>query len=1200
MRIRPLLIIAAALFLPVLIPEVARAQPCDQCPSCKAAPAPGLPENCTDRTACLARCTVSSVAANLDEARQKAIERLQRDESAAIEAIGAEVTVQTAALNQRGTVTRGAMEQALQTAADGVRAGIDAEVAAAKASREKAARTIIRQVAETRMCFKSALPAKVAAAYGSAATWFETSAGRIGAEGRNNAVQALSSGLSSSRAEAANAVSQITSRLSTLSAPADDVRSKAADIRSDLGGLTDPNTLLGYARDGFQGLRDAGAAGVAAVRDAGDLADAELRRLGNGAAARAQSAARQWTERARAAIAAAAEDTLLRDVPTLAGLRKQIRDAGVSSARLMGCICSTMDVIPPRESKQFDWRLDAVCVRPSREAPYEVALKDYLSRRSSGKRFDASVYARAAKHVRTMPVANLKRAAKRPSTSPGTIRSALSVSGSWEFVGPKNLDVPYQQYYGAGKVSGRVNAVAYDPANPSVLYAGSAGGGLWRSKDRGATWQPLSDARRLPDGTMTQGWPDLQVSAIAVSPSDSNTVYAGLGDFPGNRTFRGTGGGIMKTTDGGLTWQILGTSQFGSPPTTLSSTSSLFAVSDILIDPQNSEIVIATTGRPNNAQGQVWRSTTGGSSWDRATLTTTGGLAPRAQWSGAAMGALDPTTNSRSYYVAGTRSVPASPPAPAPPSPVAIILRSDDQGATWTAMTPPTTGSETVFSVAASPTDPNTVYGLLPGSNTIWRSGDRGVTWTNISANFPAPAENWKQLGYNYTIECGRREGKDFLYVGLIDLLASPDGGSTWTSLGGPSYSSESLIHNDQHAVAVHPTDPNQFLVGNDGGVYAGTLDSSHATTLDDFPALFARFQSLNANLGITEFYTLAVHPADPKIMLGGTQDNATPVSVGDLSSWRNKGGGDGGGVAISPVRPNIQYATSQGWSGTPASGLPPAAFITLDVYRTDGGWEIQSGPLAGAATPQQKIPPFVSTDRLPFTPVIALDPTNSTVLYTGTEFLWRLDDTFPLSPWKWSRASTALSTSGVITAVAVAPSDRGTIYTASADGEIWASFDRGTNWKRLDIPTSGICTGGVAGCVGGLALSVNPADANDVIVGFGVGVNGTGTIFRCTATNTPSPVWTPLQGSGSGALPVIPVNAIVLDPSRAATIFAGTDQGVFVSEDGGANWANAGTPFGLPNVPVTALAVSGQSFLTAATFGRGIWQIDLNTMGLP
>jgi hypothetical protein len=815
------------------------------------------------------------------------------------------------------------------------------------------------------------------------------------------------------------------------------------------------------------------------------------------------------------------------------------------------------------------------------------------------------MYQAAARHVKSMPAAQLRQLRPRAGR-PGTVTSALSVTGpGWEFIGPRNLDVPYQQYYGNGKVSGRVNAVAYDRADPKTLYAASAGGGLWRSADGGIKWSPMSDARRLPNGTLQPGWPVQQVGAIAISPADRNVIFAGLGDFKGGLPLPGPGG-IMVTTDGGLNWLNTGAAQFGNA-----------AVSGIVVSPENAQVVIVATARGGlggGGEGAIWRSTTGAITWPAASPTLAGGgPLPGARWTALAMSALDPATNTRTYYAAGTTTpvaavaaTPTTPAIPAVPR-LAVLLRSQDEGATWTQLAGPTTGGETVFPICASVTEPNTLYGLLPNSRSVWRSTDRGTSWTDISAGFASGDnnDNWRQLGYNFAIACGRREGRDILFVGVIDLVLSLDEGASWHSIGGPSYSMDSQLHNDQHAVAVHPTNPDEFLVGNDGGVYAGAIDTSHAGTLDEFPSLIVHLSSLNADLGITTFYSLATHPTEPDVMIGGAQDNATPVSTGDLKNWRNRGGGDGGGVAISQVRPNIQYATTQGFAA--GASPPPTPFVTLDFYRTDAGWYFRGGPLAGQPVPQQKIPPFVGADNLPFTPAVAMDPSDSTVLYTGTQFLWRLDDRFPLGPWRWSRpnSSTALAAGGnVIRAIAVAPSDRNTIYTAAGGGQVSMSTDRGATWTRIDTGTAAACmTGGAPACPPAISLSVNPNDPNDVLVGFGLNLNGgtTATLWRCTGANAATRTWAAFSGTGT-VLPLLPVNAIAREPGRpGATIFVGNDLGVFVSEDTGANWANGGTAFGLPNVQVTALVMNASTgFLNAATFGRGIWRIEVSSMGLP
>lgn len=107
------------------------------------------------------------------------------------------------------------------------------------------------------------------------------------------------------------------------------------------------------------------------------------------------------------------------------------------------------------------------------------------------------------------------------------------------------------------------------------------------------------------------------------------------------------------------------------------------------------------------------------------------------------------------------------------------------------------------------------------------------------------------------------------------------------------TYQDSALTHNDQHTLAVNPRDPSRLLLGNDGGIYSATFDPK--TLSWNFGT------SLNADLGVTQFYKLAVHPTDPLTLLGGAQDNASPASTGDVKEWINVGGGDGGYTAINP-----------------------------------------------------------------------------------------------------------------------------------------------------------------------------------------------------------------------------------------------------------------------------------------------------------
>ncbi|HEY0840515.1 MAG TPA: hypothetical protein VGD74_10050, partial [Vulgatibacter sp.] len=175
-------------------------------------------------------------------------------------------------------------------------------------------------------------------------------------------------------------------------------------------------------------------------------------------------------------------------------------------------------------------------------------------------RIDWGIYRNAIAHRESMPLGRVGEATR-----------GLDPNATWQFVGPKNLDIPYTQYYGVPPLSGRVNAIAYHPTNSNIVYIAGAQGGVAKTTDGGVTWTHLGDK-----------WESLFVASIAIDKNNPNTIYVGGGDFHG---FGGYAFGIKKTTDGGATWSNL---PLG--------TGSQIPVSDILIDPDNSNIVTVTTG----------------------------------------------------------------------------------------------------------------------------------------------------------------------------------------------------------------------------------------------------------------------------------------------------------------------------------------------------------------------------------------------------------------------------------------------------------------------------------------------------------------------------------------------------------------------------------------------------------------------------
>ena len=710
---------------------------------------------------------------------------------------------------------------------------------------------------------------------------------------------------------------------------------------------------------------------------------------------------------------------------------------------------------------------------------------------------DGRAYERAIAQREALPAAVLGAKASNTPLIPG---------GNWQFVGPKNLPVPYRTYYGNSLLNGRVNAVAIDPVMPATYYMATAGGGVFITTDGGNNWTPLSDT-----------WPVMLTSSIAIDPNNHLTLYVGTGDFDGSGAYAN---GLMKTTDGGQTWTNTGAAQFGG-----------CAVKGLVIDPENSSIITVAPGRGPSGSSKLWRSTDGGTTWTVALNTT-------ATWSGLAYGAAD-GNGVRHLYACGLGG--------------AGVWRSDNRGVSWTKLTTPTSTSTGGLQVAASPSFPGSAY-LVDGTNQkIYGTLDGGATWSDTTHNFPvgSNAYNWKQQYYDIHIECGSRVSGgttyDVIYVGLIDLVQSPDSGATWRSIGGPTYSGAAILHNDQHTLAVSPHDATQALVGNDGGAYL-------LTNSPDYSAF--SYRSLNAEGNATQFYKIAVHPTDPTRILGGTQDNATPAAVGSLSAWRNVAGGDGAFCAIRDS--STQFAT----------------VYHLSVYKTTNGWASSS-----------IVSPNFGTELVSFFAPITLDPPGN-YLYAGTDYLYQ----YALATGTWTNhlGNTLLSATGTIQTIAVAPNNASRIYTGSTRGELWTTGDGGITFGQINTGNSSLPNRAIT------SIAASPNADTSVLVG--VSGTGTGHLWRCADVTASPRVWANVSGNGASALPNIPLNAVVLDlDSPETTWYVATDVGVFMTADAGAHWANMTAPLGLPNVEVEDLKMqAGTRTLYAGTYGRGIWKIGV------
>ncbi len=715
---------------------------------------------------------------------------------------------------------------------------------------------------------------------------------------------------------------------------------------------------------------------------------------------------------------------------------------------------------------------------------------------------------------------------------------------------------------GPGNVGGRTRALVINKQNPLVMYAGTSGGGVWKTLDGGKNWNPLTDLI-----------PSLAVDTLAMDPNAPDTLYAGTGEPTGSVARRGAG--IFKTTDGGVTWnQLPGTAN-----------NNFYFVNEVLVSPNNSNNVYAAT------ETGVFFSPDAGATWTRSLERAT----PNSGCQQIIIRTDQPTDSL--FASCGRNNTPPS----------AIFRNTDAAGAgAWTqVLTAPGMGRS---SIAVAPSNQSIVYALLssvdPRNPTflnallaVYRSDSNGDpdSWTPLVQNTDSSLANVSILSYpNATFgkACGGTAGDshgqsyldiilvvdpvnpDRVWAGGIDVFRSDDGGNNWGIAGFWETGQPLGPHADNHRLVFHPAYDgvtNQTLFNtSDGGIFYTDNANDPVATGDRAGcspySTKVAWKSLNHTFNVTEFHHGAAYPAG-QWYIGGAQDNGT-VRGGDAlgsEQWRTIASGDGGYIAINPADPNVVYHEFSG--------------LSL-VKSTDGGVTFTSAirGITESSSNFQFIPPFV------------LDPTNPNRLYTGGLTVWRSDD----AAATWSPASAPLSSStGGVSTLAVSAADSNRVLIGTSGGRVYrntnATAADGTTVWDVSLPRSGFVA----------SIAFDPTTPDVAYAAYATFKSGTQNYIYKTVDG--GLTWTGSDGSGDSALPDAPVSSVLVDPLNNSTIFAGTDLGVFVSVDGGLSWAREDTPF--VNTPIVNLALdrsTGPTYLFAFTTGRGVWRIPLSGSAPP
>lgn len=646
---------------------------------------------------------------------------------------------------------------------------------------------------------------------------------------------------------------------------------------------------------------------------------------------------------------------------------------------------------------------------------------------------------------------------------------------SWEFFGPDSTNQGWLA---------RVNAIAVHPTDPNTLYIGVSKGGVWKSTNRGSTWTNLTDFLAAQ-----------YVGCLTIDPHDPNTIYLGTGEeYYAGYTLGGVG--IYRSTDGGNSWTLIGSSVFSGQ-----------RINEIVIDPTNRNKWIIST------DAGIYITTNGGGSFSRTLSGVASALRmhptnPNILW--AALGAIW-GSSANGVYV------------------------STNGGSTWTrysALPLGTSVGRIELDVCRS--NPNVLY-VAFGQNTssgarihsVWKTTNGGSSWTQLTNAPTGSGQSW----YDLVMRVDPND-PNIAYLGEVEMYRTTDGGSSWTKVNG---SSLSTAHVDQHALEFDPVDSSKIYIGCDGGLF---YSENRGTTR----------MHLNSGRGTMEFYAFDVHPTSASRLVAGTQDNGTQVRS-TSNTYSVTLSGDGFWTAYKRTDPNtvlgeVYYAM---------------------VYRSTNGGSSWSFVFNGSGDP-----------RSPWSAPLVNDPNNPSTFYVGTVYVYR--STSNGISGSWNRISPDLTRgSGSLSVIAIAPSNSNVIYTGSDDGAVYVSTDGGSTWnaRYTGLPTRS---------VGGIAVDPN----NPGTVYVGLQGFGSGHVYKSTSYGSS---WTNISGN----LPDTPVNFLIVNPIAPNMLIAATDTGVFVTTDGGSNWAKLGT--GLPSTPCLHLRANpATGYLYVGTYGRGIWRMPLPT----
>lgn len=722
-----------------------------------------------------------------------------------------------------------------------------------------------------------------------------------------------------------------------------------------------------------------------------------------------------------------------------------------------------------------------------------------------------------------------------------------------------------------GPVGNRVSAVAGVPGNPWIYYAGSASGGIFKTTDGGATWQPVFDDQ-----------PVSAIGSLAVAASDPNIVWAGTGET-WIRSHISLGMGIYKSADAGKTWTLMGLEKTGR-------------IGRVVIDPRNPNIIFAAamghSYGPQQDRG-VFRTTDGGKTWQRVLFVD--------ENTGCSDVAMDPSNPQ--VLIAGMWEFTIHTWAQMSGGPGSGIFISRDGGTTWNRLSGHGLPQQEVgkIAVAIANSNPKRFYVIIEtgtgepwkgqptASGYLWRSDDAGETWRAMTSSHDVAGRP-----HYYSRMAVAPDNENELHFLTASHSKSEDGGQTLRVMRGyPETAGGHVLgappQGDFHDMWIDPANGDRMIVSNDGGV---GISVNRGRTWN-------RVQFPNAQI-----YHVTTDNQVPYYVYGNRQDgpsfrgpsNSRVYGYGQFvptisrDQWVTVGGGESGWTIADPADPNIVWS-----SGTGAGSIGGS----IDRYdeRTR-----QYRPVEIWPDNTQGYPAGELKYRFNWTFPVAMSPSDHNRIYAGSQYVhttanggqsWQvispdltLNDKSKLGPsGGLTGDNIGPEYGGALMAIAESPKQAGVIWTGSNDGQVQVTRDAGKSWTNVsanipDLPPWGTI------------YSVEPSRYNAGTAYIAVDLhqenNRDPFVYKTTDYGK---TWKSLAAT----LPKGPLSyahCVKEDPVRPGLLYLGLENGLYVSFNDGERWQPLQN--NLPRVPVYGIAVQEHfNDLAIATYGRGFWILD-------